>query len=317
MGGVLARLGRAVRADDGAHHDQGGPGIGLGAVDGRGDGVHVLAVLDLLHVPAVGLVALHRVLAQGELDLALDGDVVAVIDEDELAQAQRGGQGARLAGDALHHAAVAHQAVGVVVHHREARAVELGGQVLFGHGHAHGVGNALAQRAGGRLHAHGVAVLRVAGGLGVELAEVLQVLDRQPISEQVQQRIEEHRRMARREHEPVAVAPGGVCGVVHHALGPDGVGRGRGAQRRARVAGVGLLDRVRRERTHRGDHLDIDWLHDFSSLSGMRWESMKTRCLTARQGPQAAQGPRPARPGSAPGAAAPGSSRPRARRIRS
>ena len=84
VGGVLAGLCRAVRADDGAHHDQRRPGVGLGAVDGIADGVDVLAVLHFLHVPAVGLVALHRVLAQGQLHIALDGDVVAVVKEDEL-----------------------------------------------------------------------------------------------------------------------------------------------------------------------------------------------------------------------------------------
>jgi hypothetical protein len=68
-----------------------------------------------------------------------------------------------------------------------AGAVELGGQHLFGQRHADGVGDALAERAGGGLDAGGVAVFRVARGLAVQLAEVLQVVDRQIVAGEVQQ----------------------------------------------------------------------------------------------------------------------------------
>ena len=51
-------------------------------------------------------------------------------------------------------------------------------QQPLGERHADGVGEALAERAGGRLDAGGVAVLGMAGGLGAELAEVLQLVDR-------------------------------------------------------------------------------------------------------------------------------------------
>ena len=40
------------------------------------------------------------------------------------------------------------------------------------------VGDALAERAGGRLDAGGPAILRMAGALAVELAELLDVLER-------------------------------------------------------------------------------------------------------------------------------------------
>jgi hypothetical protein len=77
--------------------------------------------------------------------------------------------------DAFHQAAVAQEDVGVVVHHVMAFAVEFGGQQLFGQRHAHGIGNALAQRAGGGFHAGGHAHFGVAGGFAVQLAEVLQL----------------------------------------------------------------------------------------------------------------------------------------------
>ncbi len=63
--------------------------------------------------------------------------------------------------------------------------------------HADGVGNALAERPGRRFDARGVAVFRVAGGLGAKLAELLDVLDRHVgVAGQVKQRIEQHRAVA-------------------------------------------------------------------------------------------------------------------------
>jgi hypothetical protein len=74
-----------------------------------------------------------------------------------------------LVADAFHQAAVAQEDVGVVVDHGVAGAVELGGQQLLGQRHAHRVGHALAQRAGGGLHAGGHVHLGVARGLAVQL----------------------------------------------------------------------------------------------------------------------------------------------------
>ena len=63
--------------------------------------------------------------------------------------------------DAFHEAAVADEHVGVVVDDVEAGPVELRGQHLLGERHADGVGEALAERAGGGLDADVELVLRV------------------------------------------------------------------------------------------------------------------------------------------------------------
>ncbi len=135
----------------------------------------------------------------------------------------------------------------------EALAVELGGQVLFGHGHAHRVGDALAQRAGGGLDAHGVAVLGVAGGQGAELPELLEVLDLQAVAEQVQQAVDQHGAVAGGQHEAVPVDPLGIGGVVLHLLAPDGEGGGGRAHGHARVTGFGLLHALGGQDTDRVD----------------------------------------------------------------
>ena len=255
MGGGGALLG-AEGADLGVDEEEGRAlVVGLGRFHGPVDGVHIVAVLHLQHLPAIGAVAGGGVLAQGDVGVALDGDLVAVIEHDELGQAQRARQGAGLGGDALHHAAVAHQAVGVMVHHGEAVAVEHGGQVLLGHGHAHGVGDALAQGAGGGLHHGRVAVLGMAGGLGAPLAELLEILHGQAIAEEVVDAVEQHGRMARAEHEAVAVVPGGVGRIVAHLAAEEGIHRRRGPQGRARMAGLGLFNGVGGQGADRVDQL--------------------------------------------------------------
>ena len=74
--------------------------------------------------------------------------------------------------NAFHQAAIAQEHISVVVHNREAVAVEFGSEQFFRQSHAHGVGDALPQRAGGGFHAVGVAVFGMAGGFAVQLAEV-------------------------------------------------------------------------------------------------------------------------------------------------
>ena len=58
-------------------------------------------------------------------------------------------------------------------------AVEALRQQLLGQREADRIGEALAERAGGGFHARGLVALRMAGGLAVQLAEILQFLQRQ------------------------------------------------------------------------------------------------------------------------------------------
>jgi len=83
-----------------------------------------------------------------------------------------------------------------------------------------------AERTGGGLDARRPPVLRVAGALAVELAEALDVVEldgqlTQPFvlrvdgldGGQVQERVEQHRRVAARQHEAVAVRPDRIIGI--------------------------------------------------------------------------------------------------------
>ena len=88
------------------------------------------------------------------------------------------GEGSRLRADALHQAAVAGDRVHVVVEKLIAWSVE--GRCLpeAGQRHANTRRDACTQRAGGALDACSPAVFRMSRGLGVQLAELLQVFQR-------------------------------------------------------------------------------------------------------------------------------------------
>ena len=143
-------------------------------LDGGRDGVRIVAV-DVEGVPAGRLDARHLVGDVGERDRAVDRDVVVVPEEDQLVELQAACQRDGLLADAFHQAAVAADDIGVVV---DEVVAELGVHDAFGQRHADAVGDALAERTGGGLDARREAVFRVAGGLGAELAEVLELVDR-------------------------------------------------------------------------------------------------------------------------------------------
>ena len=79
-------------------------------------------------------------------DTAVDRDSVVVVERDEFAESQRTGERADLVRDALHHAAVADEDIGVVIDDVEARAIELAGEKLFGESHADRIGETLPER---------------------------------------------------------------------------------------------------------------------------------------------------------------------------
>ena len=156
----------------------------FGCRDGAADRLHIVAV-HADDTPAISLEASRCVVNEPRRDLAVDGDTVVVVQGDELVQLPRTRQGAGLVADALHHAAVTHEHIGVVVDDGMVWAVELGSQQFFGQRHAHRVGDALAQRAGGGFHAGGDAHLRVPCGFAVQLPEVFQLAHGQVVAGEV------------------------------------------------------------------------------------------------------------------------------------
>ena len=234
---TMIRLGRSV--------------IRLRGVDRRLERVELDVLAEVLDVPAVGLVARADVLGERERGVALDRDVVVVVEADQPAEAEVAGERGRLGRDALLQVAVGGDEVGVVVDRRVVAAVEARGQHALAERHPDRGRDALPERAGGRLDARHVAVLGVAGARRVELAEVLDVVERDVVARQVEDRVEQHRRVAAGQHEAVAVGPVGLLGRVLHHPRVEDVRDRRQRHRRPRVAGVRLLDGVHRERADR------------------------------------------------------------------
>jgi hypothetical protein len=173
-------------------------------------------------VPAVGLEPLGGVVAEGDLGLAVDRDVVVVVDVDQATEAQVPGQRGGLVAEAFRQVAVGADGEDAVIAHV---GPEPGPQVRLGDGHAHAVGEALAERARGHLDAGRMAVLGVARCPGPPLPEVLDVVEAQAVPRQVQGGVEQHRGVAGGEDEPVSVGPVGRGGVVTHDARVEDMGQ--------------------------------------------------------------------------------------------
>ena len=247
----LALLVRRTKTDGGLAADQGRLVHALArGLDGHLDLFGVVAVDIANHLPAVGFEALRRVVGEPALDFTVDGDAVVVVEGDQFAQAQGAGQRADFMGNAFHHAAVAEEHVGVVVDDVVAFTVELRAQHLLGDGEADGVGDALAERAGGGLDTRGVTVFRVARGTTVQLAELLEVFDAEVVTGQVQQRIDQHRTMAVGQHEAVTIGEVRVARVVLEVVAPQHFGDVRHTHGGTGVAAVGFLHGIHAQGTN-------------------------------------------------------------------
>ena len=206
MGRGGAGLGRRAVADRRAAGDQARPVGVLGVGERRLDRRRIVAV-DPLDPPAIGREALQLIARRRQIGRAVDRDVVVVEQDDQPVEPLMPGELAGLVADPLHQVAVARERVGAVVDQLRA---EAGAQVAFGERHADRVREPLAERPGGGLDAGRMAVFRMARGARAELAEALQLLDvHGRIAGQMEQRVEQHRAVARRQHEAIAIGPVG------------------------------------------------------------------------------------------------------------
>ena len=243
--GLLAGLVRRTEANGGAAADQcrlvGRLQRGL---DRGLDLDRIMPVHATHHVPAVGLETHRGVIGEPPVSIAIDTDVVFVPQRDELVQAQRARQRAGFVADALHQATIAEEHPGAMVDDGVAVAIEVPRQQLFSQRKANRIGQPLSQRPGGGFHARADMVLRMPRGLAAELAKRLQLLDRQVIAGQMQQRVLQHRAVAVGEDETVAIGPVRIGRIAVEVVVPQHLGDVGHAHRHARMAGIGGLHRV-------------------------------------------------------------------------
>lgn len=148
--------------------------------------------------------------------------------------------------------------------------------------HAHGGGDSLAERAGGRLDAARPSVLGVSWAARVELPEGLEVVeghrrtaqhlvlgvDRADTG-QVQERPEEGGGVALGEHEAVAVRPDRIGGVEAQKPLPQGVRDGRHPHRRSGVPRIRLLHRVHAQSADRVHRQRVQVGHGYAALRAL------------------------------------------------
>ena len=272
--GVLF-VGRTV-ADVRLHEDEGwAVGVLLEGLQLGRELDRVVAVGDPLDGPAVSFETCRDVFGEGEAGVAVDGDAVVVVEQAEVVELEVSGERRGFGGNAFHHAAVAADGVDFVVEERlEARAAEVRGHPLLGDGHADGVADALAERAGGGFDSGGRFLLGVPRRAAAELPKEFELFERErraidgvavfvAIADpgEVDECVEQHRGVAVREHEAIAVGPLRLRGVVAEELIPQRVGDGSEAHRRARMPRIRLLNRIHGEGANRIDASQIEVGH--------------------------------------------------------
>ncbi len=206
---------------------------------------------ELVGVPAVCLETLEHVLGENEVGVALDLDAVGVEDHGQIAELLVGGKGRGFTGDALLDVAFTADDPDVVVE----RGLSGGGLRIeqtaleaLAVCETDGGGEALAQRAGGHFDAGGQAVFRMARGTGVgAAAEVLQVIQGQTITGEVQLNVLGEGCVATGKNEAVATFPLGIVRIVLDEVLVQGVGDGRQRDRGTGVSVSRMLNRVGRQ----------------------------------------------------------------------
>src|SRR5215212_11342240 len=89
----------------------------------------------------------------------------------------------------------------------------------------------------------------MARGLGAKLAEAFQLVERQIVTSDVEEAVEQGRTVAGGENEAIPIGPFRILRVEVHELGEENVGHGSGAERQTGVARVCGLYRVDGEDT--------------------------------------------------------------------
>ena len=89
----------------------------------------------------------------------------------------------------------------------------------------------------------------MAGRAAAPLSKTLDFFQREVVARQVEKGIEQRGAVSAGEDEAIPIRPARVLWIVAQVADPDSVRHGSRAHRQARVTGVGLLHRVRREKS--------------------------------------------------------------------
>src|SRR6266849_7307955 len=129
--------------------------------------------MDMGQIPDVTLESFRHVLAEGEIGLTFNGDLIVVVEPAQVRKLQMSGERGSLRRDTFHQVTVAAESPDVVIKKLKSGAVEMCSEPFPGNRHAHAVADSLAERAGCRFDACGQAIFRMSRSFAVDLAESL------------------------------------------------------------------------------------------------------------------------------------------------
>src|SRR5664280_726868 len=123
-----------------------------------------------------------HIIAESERSATLDGDVVVVVEPDQVRQPKMAGNRGSFVADAFHQVAVPAERVDAVVEKIVAVFIELRGQPALRNGHAYRVPDALTQGAGRGFHSRHEAILGMPRSLRSPLPELLDIIERKIVA---------------------------------------------------------------------------------------------------------------------------------------
>src|SRR6185437_6589914 len=96
------------------------------------------------------------------------------------------------------------------------------GEMFLGNGHADRIRKPLSERTSGGLDARRMAIFGMSGSIRAELAKALDLINRHRfVAGEIEQGVDQHRTVAGREHEAIAVGPGWIGRVEFQEAGKD------------------------------------------------------------------------------------------------
>ena len=198
--------------------------------------LHVLPV-HLLHVPPIGFITGDGVFALREQGHRVEGDVIRIVNEDEVVQLEVTGQRAGFARHTFLQATVAGEAHDLVIENTMLRRVEARFGHFAGNSQTNRIGHALPERPRGSLYSRRLAEFRMSGRYAAELAKVFHLFEGDFEAREVQPAIEEHAAVTCRENKTIAVQPARLFGIVAESRSEKDRSDFGAAQRQAKVAG--------------------------------------------------------------------------------
>src|SRR5579859_8176610 len=195
-------------------------------------------------MPVIGLEALAHIFAEGQTGIALDRNMVIIVEVDKFAELEKTSHGSGLRGDAFHQIAIAGNGVDIMIDNSVIRAVVAISQEALGNCHTDAVSKTLTERAGSGFYASRMTMLGMARCEAAPLAELLELLQREIVASEIEHAIQKHRGVSGREDKAVAVAPGRVARIIVHKARPEQMGKGSQGHCGTGMTGIGLLYRV-------------------------------------------------------------------------